>query len=60
MNQSEILSKIREWHESQKGQTSAYEYEKTFDEMWQQLGQEILQESLGELPSDKNKKNDSK
>lgn len=60
MNQSEILSKIREWHESQRDQTSAYEYEKTFDEMWQQLGQEVLQESLGELPSDKNKKNDSK
>jgi hypothetical protein len=56
MNQREILSKIKVWQESQKGQTSAYEYEKTFDEMWQQLGKEIFQDSIGELPTDKNKK----
>jgi hypothetical protein len=57
METSSLLSKIQEWEASQKGQTSAYDYEKTFDQMWQELGKEVLQESLGEIPSDKNKKN---
>jgi hypothetical protein len=33
MKQSDILSKIKVWQESQKGQMSAYEYEKTLDQM---------------------------
>ena len=57
METSSLLSKIQEWEASQKGQTSAYDYEKTFDQMWQELGKKVLQESLGEIPSDKNKKN---
>ena len=57
METSSLLSKIHEWEASQKGQTSAYDYEKTFDQMWQELGKKVLQESLGEIPSDKNKKN---
>jgi hypothetical protein len=38
METSSLLSKIQEWEASQKGQTSAYDYEKTFDQMWQELG----------------------
>ena len=57
METSSLLSKIQEWEASQKGQASAYDYEKTFDQMWQELGKKVLQESLGEIPSDKNKKN---
>ena len=57
METSSLLSKIQEWEASQKGQTSAYDYEKTVDQMWQELGKKVLQESLGEIPSDKNKKN---
>lgn len=51
-----IIIEIQQWHKSQEGQTSAYEYEKTFDHMWQKLGKEVLQQSVGELPIDKNKK----
>lgn len=56
MNTDTFLTKIQNWVDSQTGQTSAYEYEKSFDEMWQQLGAQVLQRSLGELPRNKNKK----
>ena len=36
-----------------------YEHEKEFDQIWVSLGAEILEQSLGELPNDKRKKNDS-
>ena len=52
-----IKSAVSEWEKSQQNQVSAYEYEKTFDQMWQDLGSQVLQSSLGELPTDKNKKN---
>jgi len=57
MNTNIFLSKIQNWVDSQTDQTSAYEYEKSFDEMWQQLGTQVLQQSLGALPQNKNKKN---
>jgi hypothetical protein len=47
--------KVRAWEESQRGQTSGFEYEKSFDEMWTELGREVLEESLGEEPSDRKK-----
>lgn len=56
MNTNTFLSKIQNWEDSQTDQTSAYEYEKSFDEMWQQLGTQVLQQSLGALPQNKNKK----
>ena len=36
------------WEASQVGQTSAYEYERSFDEFMQQMGQQLLQHSVGE------------
>ena len=40
-------------------QDTAYDYEKTFDEQWQQLGQRVFQSSLGPIAVDRNKKNDT-
>lgn len=34
-----------------------YDYEKEFDKIWQQLGREVLEASISELPADRRKKN---
>jgi hypothetical protein len=60
MNENElndlIGQKIKEWKESQQGQTDGYEYERSFSEMIQNIGHSILQESVGEIPDNKNLK----
>jgi hypothetical protein len=60
MNEKELKDqidqKIKEWKESQKGQTDGYEYERSFNEMMQHIGREILQESVGKIPENKNLK----
>ena len=40
-------------------QHTAYDFEKTFDEKWQEITKEVFQSTLCSIPSDKNKKNDS-
>jgi hypothetical protein len=45
-----LAEQITQWKESQKGQTSGYEYEQSFVELWQRLGKEVFQENVGELP----------
>jgi len=35
--------KYSKWSKSQEGQTSGYEYEKTFDQMIVQMGRELLE-----------------
>ena len=47
---SKIELALSQWKESQKGQTSGYEYESSFVQLWRQLGQEVFQQSLGVLP----------
>lgn len=37
-------------------QRTAYNFEKTFDEKWQQITREVFQSILGTVPVDKNKK----
>lgn len=44
------------WVASQAGQTSAYEYERSFDEFMQQMGQQLLQHSVGEEQNARKKK----
>lgn len=44
------------WAASQEGQTSGYEYERSFDEFMQQMGRELLQHSVGEEKSARKKK----
>ena len=60
----DILKKMQqhyqEWERNPQRQSSGFDYEKTFTEMWQKLGKEVLQQSIGEIPSDKNRKKNSK
>jgi hypothetical protein len=35
---------------------SFYDYEKQFDQIWTNLGRDVLEKSLGELPQDPQKK----
>lgn len=44
------------WVASQQGQTSAYEYERSFDEFMQQMGRELLQQSVGDEAQGRKKK----
>lgn len=52
--------KYENWEASQKGQTSGYEYEKSFDKMMVELGQVLFQGSIGSLPANKKKKRKSR
>ena len=54
--QNLLSSKYQQWESSQQGQTSGYDYEKTFVEMWQQLGHQLLQEGVGKLKASRNLK----
>ena len=54
-----IDHKIRQWQAKQQGQTDGYEYERTFNDMMQNIGQEILQESIGKISTNKNLKKKS-
>lgn len=60
----DILKKMQQhyqhWQQNPKRQSSGYEYEKTFTEMWQNLGKEIFQQSIGKIPGDRNRKKNSK
>ena len=47
--------KVAEWEKSQEGQTSGFEYEKSFDEMWTELGREVLQESVNDTSPERKK-----
>lgn len=51
-----VKKEVLLWFKSQEGQTSGYEYEKTFVKCWQSVGQKIFQESLGIIPKSKNEK----
>ena len=51
-----LKAEIKSWYESQNDQTDSYEYERSFAEMMQKLGQKILQESMGKLPKSRNGK----
>jgi hypothetical protein len=55
---SMIMEGYQQWKQNQQGQTSGYEFERSFDEMWREMGRKIMQEGVGELPADKRKKND--
>lgn len=50
--------KVAEWEKSQEGQTSGFEYEKSFDEMWTELGREVLQESVNDTSPERKKNSD--
>jgi len=51
-----FLEKLECWERSQVGQTSGYEYERSYEQFIQSLSHELLQESLGPVPRDRNQK----
>ena len=55
-----ITKKIEQWENSTERMESGYAYEKTFVEMWQSLGQEVMQQSIGKTPKSRNGKKNSK
>ncbi len=54
-----LTSALSDWENSEQRDLSGYEYEKTFVEMWRKLGAEIFQQSVGEIPSNRNLKKTS-
>lgn len=63
MEKSDFLAlAAKKWEEikSQKNEsTTFYDYEKAFDALWVEFGRQALEGSLGEVPSNRRKKNKS-
>lgn len=59
IDKSHLQLKIEELQAILDKEDTAYDYEKAFDEKWQEIGREVFQGSLGKVPSDRNKKNDT-
>jgi hypothetical protein len=55
----ELEQAVIKWKASQQRQTSGYEYERSFVEMWQKMGSKIFQNSIGNLPTSRNQKKTS-
>lgn len=55
----EFEQAVEQWKVNQQGQTSGYEYERSFVEMWQKLGTQVLQNSVGKLSASRNQKKTS-
>ena len=47
--------KYQELHEL-KSQPTIYDYEKSFVDIWQDLGRQVLEKSLSDVPNDRRKK----
>ena len=61
MTEDEYVALARQkYHDLQqlKTQPSFYDYEKSFDAIWQNLGRQVLEKSLSDLPADRRKKKD--
>ena len=61
MTEDEYVALARQkYHDLQqlKTQPSFYDYEKSFDTIWQDLGRQVLEKSLSNLPADRRKKKD--
>lgn len=43
-----IAQELDDWQKLQESQTSGYAYEKSFTDLWQKLGQEVFQATLGD------------
>lgn len=54
-----LTAALQAWESSEQRNISGYEYEKTFVEMWRKLGAEIFQQSIGEIPENRNLKKTS-
>lgn len=56
INKEKLFAEIELLQKSLEQQNSAYDYEKTFDQKWSAITQQVFQQSLGEVPKDRNKK----
>ena len=54
----QLKAELEAWQREQEDQHDGYEYEKSFVELWQRLGRQVLQESMGKLPKSRNQKKD--
>ena len=62
MNEEEFVALARQRYQQIKDlQTveSFYDYEKAFDNLWTELGNQVLQQSISHAPTDRRKKKDS-
>ena len=55
----QLQAELEAWHQSQHDQPDGYAFEQSFVERWRKLGQNVLQESLGEVPKSRNQKKSS-
>ena len=61
MTQEEYVALARQkYHDLQqlKSKPTLYDYEKAFDELWQELGRQVFEKNLSEVPTDRRKKKD--
>ena len=56
IDKEKLQMQIDDLQELLDSQRTAYDFEKTFDEKWQQITREVFQSILGTVPVDKNKK----
>lgn len=50
----------QKYHDLQqlKSKPTLYDYEKSFDELWQDLGRQVFEKNLSQVPTDRRKKKD--
>lgn len=61
MTEDEYIALARQkYHDLQqlKAKPTFYEYEKSFDAIWQDLGRQVLEKNLSDVPDDRRKKKD--
>ena len=61
MTEQEYIALARQKYQelqNLKNEKSFYTYEKTFDEIWTDLGRQVLEKNLSEVPNDRRKKKD--
>lgn len=61
MTEEEYVALARQkYHQLQqlKSKPTLYDYEKSFDAIWQDLGRQVLEKNLSDVPTDRRKKKD--
>lgn len=61
MTEDEYMTLARQKYQALqelKSKPTFYDYEKSFDEIWQELGRQVLEKTLSDVPNDRRKKKD--
>jgi len=59
MTEDEYMTLARQKYQALqelKSKPTFYDYEKSFDEIWQELGRQVLEKTLSDVPNDRRKK----